>query len=336
MIHAAIIGFGGIAQSHKNAYLTLEREGLPVKLVSVCDTNPERFTNAIKINIPEQHVEGSFNCYTDLEEMLRCETIDLVSICLPTYLHAEYTIKMLKHGCHVLCEKPMALKEELCEEMIRAASAAGRCLMVGQCVRFMSAYTFLKDCAEDGRYGSILNATFERLCAPPVWGFENWYMDYNRSGGCITDLHVHDLDFTRYLFGEPKAVSCVTQTKYAKHDSCHTTLFYDSGIPVTVLGDEELKGVSFKSSYRVVFEKAAVIFDGSTVTVYPEEGERHTPVLDPKMAGIPGELRYFTDLIENKKPNLLNPPESAATTIRLVHAAIRSAEAGGAITPFEG
>ena len=128
MIRAAMIGFGGIAQSHKSSYLSLEKRGIPVKLVAICDIDPEAFKRRITINIEtgEAGLGGDFRTYTDLEEMLANEQIDLIDICLPTPLHSEYAIKMLERGYHVQCEKPMALNYADCKRMLAAAEKSGK------------------------------------------------------------------------------------------------------------------------------------------------------------------------------------------------------------------
>ena len=338
MVRAAIIGFGGIAQSHKNAYLTLEKQGLPVKLVAVCDINPEKFTAVQKINIATEEVSGVFHCYTDYREMLEKEEITLVDICLPTDLHPSYTIEMLERGYDVLCEKPMSTSEEKCREMIAAAEKSGRHFMIGQCLRFWGEYAYLKKVTEDGRFGKLRNLYMERLSIPATWGFENWYMNYERAGGPITDLHIHDIDFVRYLLGEPEAVSCRADSKNTRYDACQTELYYKSGIPVTVVANEQLTGVPFQHGFRAVFDKACLIFRDNALKVYPSDGsgEPYVPDEMEPIQGIPAEIRYFVDLIENGKQNLLNPPESAATSIRLIHTLMKSADKGGEIVKFEG
>ncbi len=338
MVRVAIIGFGGIAQSHKNAYLALEKQGIPVKLIAVCDINPEKFTAVQKINIETENVDGVFRYYTDYREMLEKEEITLVDICLPTHLHPSYTIEMLESGYDVLCEKPMSTSEEKCREMIAAAEKSGRRLMIGQCLRFWGEYAYLKKVTEDGRFGKLRNLYMERLSTPAVWGFENWYMDYERSGGPITDLHIHDIDFVRYLLGEPTAVSCRADSKNTRYDACQTELYYESGIPVTVIANEQLTGVPFQAGFRAVFDKACLIYHDNRLKVYPSDGsgDPYTPEDMEKIQGIPAEIRYFVDLIENGKKNELNPPESASRSIRLIHTLMKSADENGRIVKFEG
>jgi len=72
--------------------------------------------------------------YATPQELIADPNVDAVLITLPTALHAEVAIAALEAGKHVLCEKPMALRVGACDRMIRAAQAAGRTLMVAQCI----------------------------------------------------------------------------------------------------------------------------------------------------------------------------------------------------------
>ena len=78
------------------------------------------------------------------EEMIAKEELDVIDICLPTFLHKEYTIKALQTGHHVLCEKPMSLCYEDCVQMCETAKKMGKKLMVGQCNRFSAPHLLLK------------------------------------------------------------------------------------------------------------------------------------------------------------------------------------------------
>jgi predicted dehydrogenase len=104
IIRVAMIGFGGIAKSHKRGYEILAREGAPIKLVAICDINPEQFTKAQAINLEgkAKYDLSEQTLYTDLDEMIAKEEFDMVDICLPSFLHREYAIRMLRAGKHVL------------------------------------------------------------------------------------------------------------------------------------------------------------------------------------------------------------------------------------------
>ena len=322
-----MIGFGGIASGHKKAYLSLEKRGISVKLVAICDIDPEAFKRRMKINIDtgKEEQDGNFNTYTELEEMLENEQIDLIDICLPTPLHEEYAVKMLSRGYNVMCEKPMALTEDKCANMIEARDASGKQLMIGQCLRFYREYEFLKACIEDGRYGRPTAAYFERLSGPPRWGWNNWYMKHEMSGGVIYDLHVHDCDMIRWLFGEPEAVSAIGQADIIKHDTAHVTYYYKD-LPVSAVAEWSMKGVNFKHGYRVGFEKATVIFDGKEVIAYSKEDGSAEKIEIAPHGGIEAELEYFIDCLEKGTRPEKNMPESSMKTVAIARSLIYSAD----------
>jgi predicted dehydrogenase len=335
MLNAAILGFGGIARSHKKGYSILEKEG-KAKLVAVCDIRPEAFEQKIEINMKSENAEAvnTFNCYTDLEEMLEKEQIDFIDICLPSFLHREYSVKLMEKGYNVLCEKPMALNSEDCEAMLAAEKKSGKHFMIAQVLRFFNEYEYLRTCIENNTFGKPLSAFFNRVSNPPIWGWENWFMDYGKAGGCITDLHIHDVDIVRYLFGEPKSVSCHAADACTKYDIVQTVFQYDD-VLVTAHGAWATKQTQFSASYRVDFEKASVVYENGTVTVYPDDD---TVPFTPDLAGWNGytnEIAFFCDVVSGKTENKRNPASSAAKTIRLIETMKQSADGRGEIITFK-
>ena len=109
-----MIGFGGIGAVHKVAYDALLRMGAPIRLVAICDKNKDSIKAKSSTTLGEVDT-GSFeeiNFYTNCDELLEKEEFDAADICLPTFLHKDYAMKLLRAGKHVLCEKPMALNAE--------------------------------------------------------------------------------------------------------------------------------------------------------------------------------------------------------------------------------
>lgn len=335
MLKVAIIGFGGIAHSgHIKNHLALEEEGRE-KLVAVCDIRPECFEQEIQINTggTEVSLRSDVGRYTDWKEMLDKEDVDVVDICVPTFLHREITVQVLKMGYHVLCEKPMAPTYEDCMEMCKTAEETGKKLMIGQCVRFGAGMQIIKKFIDEQTYGKVKSAVLRRLSAPPMWGWDNWYMDYKLSGGCIRDLHVHDIDYARYAFGDPKAVSCVTADKYSGKDVVHSRLMYDD-FSIMVIGDWSREGFPFQSDCEVAFENATVMLQmGREMKICTKNGELFNYDFTPNVS-YKAEMEYFYDLIENGTENTQNPPESSALTIKLVNTLVESSDKNGEFIAF--
>lgn len=331
MLKAAIIGFGGVAQAaHVPAWEILEKKGVG-RLVAAYDIEPAQFEKKQQINIGCGIGCASLHTYTDLDEMLAREKPDILDICVPTFLHSAVAIGLLRRGYPVHCEKPMARTSVQCQEMIDAANESGSKLMIGQCLRFSPSYRFLKKAIDNNTFGRPLSAVFRRLSSPPLWSWDNWFMDHARSGGCLLDMHIHDLDIARYLFGDPQAVSCVTQKVYAGDDVAHSRLLYEN-LAVTAIGDWSQQGVDFAADYRVGFEEATVICENDRVTVFPRTGESWTADL-PDENMYANELEYFITVLSGEK-NTVNSPESAAQSVRLVETLKQSSLHNGIVLPL--
>ncbi len=334
MLQAAIIGFGGIAAAHKNAYAQLEKEG-KVKLVAAYDIREDAFKKGkTKINIDtgDDKSVSEIHAYFDLYEMLAKEKLDIIDICAPSYLHKKYAIEMLKRGYHVMCEKPMSLTYADCQEMLAVAKGAAGHLMIGQCLRFYPSYQYLMDCVKTEKYGKVVSGDFYRLSTTPDWGFEDWFLDTDKSGGCITDLHVHDIDIIRHIFGEPKAITALATNNVARYDSCHTTLHYGN-FSLFATGDWSLTERPFEAGFRVSFEEATLALESNgALMLYPRKGGKPEEIKMPDFNAYAKELGYLCDVIEEKTENVINTPESAARSIYLTERIKESADSGKTVS----
>jgi predicted dehydrogenase len=228
----------------------------------------------------------------------------------------------------------MSLTEDECRRMIEARDRSGKQLMIGQCLRFYRQYEFLKNCIEDGRYGKPTAAHFDRLSGPPRWGWNNWYMKPELSGGVIYDLHIHDCDMIRWLFGEPKAFSAVAAATFVKHDTVFVQYYYED-LPVSAVAEWSLKGTGFHAGYRVGFEKASVIFDKDGVTVYSKEDGAAEQIEMAPYGGIEAEIEYFVDCLEKGIAPEKNMPESSARTVAIANKLLWSADHMGERMEFD-
>lgn len=334
MLKAAILGYGGIARAHREGYELLKKQQAPVRLTALCDIDPAQFEKSVTINQGggKESALAEYHTYTDLEEMLAREELDIIDICLPTYLHAKYAVDLLRRGYHVQCEKPMARTSGDCDAMLAAARESGKRLMIGMCLRFDRMYTLLKDYIEENTYGRVLSASFERLSATPRWGFDGWFQDYRRSGGVALDMHIHDVDMIRFLFGEPKGVSAVSSNAKLPCSAIHSTFVYEDKI-ITAIGDwSRAKGFPFTMGYHVNFERATVVLEKERVMVYPDGKAPFEASLDPDGKGnhrMAREIEYFARSILGEFENTRNAPADAADTVRLVEKLVASAENGG-------
>ena len=335
MIKVGLWGCGGISSFHRRAYDYLEKQGVGVKLVALCDINRENFNKEKKINISTDNTQSLpviDNCYTNIDEMLENEKLDLVDICLPTFLHKDACIKILEKNINVLVEKPMSTSANECEEILRAAEKSSGKLMVGQCVRFMKHYNFLKEIVESKKYGRLISAEFSRLSQYPAWRKGVVKND----GGVIFDLHIHDVDFVQYIFGVPQEVISLYANNQSDCDTVSTLFKYEEGF-VRINADWSLpQSFMFTTPYRVVFERACIAFNGTDKVSLAKDDECvELNEIEITQDYITEEIAYLIGLINNNAPNLINPPESSAMSVRLAEKIRESAMLGGKIVRTE-
>jgi predicted dehydrogenase len=338
MLKAGLIGIGFMGRGHLDNYIRLEQEGIPVKLTAICDVDKNKFEGKfVEENIDVGNVQYDFtkyNLYTDIDEMIEKEELDFVDIALPTYLHAEASIKALNKNLHVLCEKPMALSSEKCLKMIEASKRNGKTLMIAQCLRYWPEYEYLKECVENKQYGDVLGAYFFRGGATPVWSYNNWLLKKEKSGGCLIDQHIHDVDTINWLFGKPKSVSSIARNVVigSGYDIVSTNYIYEDGKMVNAQDDWTLGGdYGFDMKYRVNFEKGNLIYEKGTLKVNPNNDKSFIPELS-KDNGYYREIKTFCNaIIENSTKNLICP-ESTMNTIKIAEAEQKSADCKGSLT----
>ncbi len=333
MLKVGIIGMGFMGQMHFRCWNATPG----AQVVAVCDIDPARFSAQSGTAGNIGGTEGALDfstvaCFTDAAEMFAKTQLDAVSITLPTYLHAGYTVMALEAGVNVLCEKPMSLDPDECDRMALAAWESGKQLQIGHCIRFWPVYAHAKKYIDGGSYGRVLAATFQRLSSTPTWSWQNWLMDGSKSGGAIMDMHIHDADFVQYVFGFPESVfTRAARGPSGEFDHVVTSYLYGDGKVVTAEGGWAMApGFGFQMSFHIVMEQATLVFDssrGPDLKVCPKDGEAFAAAVEPG-DGYTEEIRHFAELLQGKPvPAVLTPQQSAAS-VRLILAEKLSAETG--------
>ena len=152
--------------------------------------------------------------------------------------------------------------------------------MTAHCLRFWPAYEYLKECVATGRFGDVTSAYFFRGGSTPKWSWQNWLLDGVRSGGCLLDQHVHDVDMVHWLFGLPDAVTTSAKNVFpgSGYDAVSTRYLYADGKVVSAEDDWTIGGsFGFNMMYRVNFQSGSVHFSHGKVAVYPGDGSGFEP-----------------------------------------------------------
>lgn len=154
--------------------------------------------------------------FQSVEEMCQKGGVDAVYVATPTHLHYEHTITAFRYGKHVICEKPLAVTLQQCDEMIDAASAAGLQLLQGQSKVFDSPVRMMRQVIESGHLGMPIQLD--------TWNFNDWMLrprlqdelDTSMGGGVVYRQSPMQIEIARYLLGGTTVSVNATTGKWNK------------------------------------------------------------------------------------------------------------------------
>jgi predicted dehydrogenase len=211
-MNVAIIGCGKIANAaHGPSYA----KNPNAKIAWCADIIPERAQS-----LSDSFSGGMAKTCVDYREILEDPSVDVVSVCVPNYLHAPISIDCLNAGKHVLCEKPAAMNYNEALQMKAAADRAGRILNIGVVNRFNTAVNKIKDLISAGELGEVYHVYCSFRSFRSIPGLGGQFTTKAKSGGgVLIDWGVHFLDLINYCIGSPivRSVSGATYSKLGKN-----------------------------------------------------------------------------------------------------------------------
>lgn len=335
MLKIGILGMGGMGWFHTSRLVQLPK----ARLAAIADIRPERLEakHAVAINIANDSGPVDLSNvarYSDSSRLIAEADVDVIDICLPSYLHARYTVEALEAGKHVLCEKPMALSAADADRMIAAARQASRKLMVAQCVRFWPEYRFLRRCVQDGRFGKLLSLNLSRICGRPIWSWDHWMLDPALSGGAVHDLHIHDVDYANFLLGQPDRLVASRRVSDpgGSYDILYAVYNYQDGPQVHIHGGWGKAQTPFRAEFEAWFERGFVRLDTAqdpSLLVYTDPVQvQGCPADYEKGDAYLNEIAYFLECVEKDLPMDECPPESARDSLILLDKELESIRTG--------
>ena len=223
-IRFGILGCGTIGDVHARAIRELSDDA---ELIALCDVSEERANEYAK--------KYGVKAYTSYEEMLASPDIDAISICTPSGMHADQSIKALDAGKHVLLEKPMALTSADAKRVCDKVEETKKTLSVIFQMRFTDDIQYLRKVINEGKLGQLV--------------FCDLYMKYWRDksyftvspwrgtfamdgGGALMNQGIHGVDIMHYLFGKPRLLTARVKTlvhDIETEDTAIATVEYESG-----------------------------------------------------------------------------------------------------------
>ncbi len=324
-IGLGVIGLGLMGRTHIMAFRAADSAGLTNRLVAVCDRNAERRAGLVDAPgnrgriTPRKRLFDSrkVKAYERAEDLIHDPDVGVVSICTHTDSHVDLAIAALAAGKHVLVEKPVALRSSEAARLARAADSSRTLCMPAMCMRFWPGWDWLHAHVVSGAFGAVKSAVFRRLGAHPAWS-QHFYGDFDRSGGALFDLHVHDADFVRWCFGAPASVATSGSLEHAT-----TSYRYERG-PAHVVAEGgwiRTPGFAFRMCATVVFEEATADFDLSRKPklLLTRHGST-APVTVESTTGYDGEVRHLLGAIAGTTKQLTATIAESVELTRMLEA----------------
>ncbi|SMB79377.1 Gfo/Idh/MocA family protein [Deinococcus hopiensis] len=320
-MRVGIVGSGSMGWAHARAWHTLGVE------LAVHSRNWEEATRLASL--------WDARVSPDLDSLLA--EVDVVDVCLPTFLHRETAERAARAGCHVVCEKPLALAVEDAEAMFAACDAAGVRLFVAMVLRFFPQYRAARELVRAGQIGEPRVLRLKRVGSPPHGG-TSWFGDEARSGGVILDLMLHDIDYALWTLGEAERVYARSTTAGA-HQYAQAVLTHRSGASCLIEAGWAYPDGLFRTGIDLAGTSGLIEWSSDAAppvqTFHPQKrGEQQAvalPAVSPGTDPFVLELGAVLAALKEDRPFEVTPGE-ALGALRTAFAIRESARTGRAVT----
>jgi scyllo-inositol 2-dehydrogenase (NADP+) len=346
-VRIGILGYGAIGHEHSAAIALTE--GL--QLTAICDPNPLRLDAAREL-APDVRA---------VDDLLEQDDVDLVIVSTPPNSHAEWALRCLQAGKHVVVEKPFCLTVAEADRQIDAARDRGLTLAVYQNRRWDPDYLALKSVVRSGRLGEVFH--YESFVGGYGHPCNYWHSDEAISGGAVYDWGSHYLDWALDLFGQPVEWVSATTHKRVWHDVTnadhsrvllhfadgveaeftHSDLaavqkpkFYALGTEGGLIGDWRHERVLARSSIGTLVEDRLATSDSpAALRVFTPDGAGGTSETHLSIPPAPPQPfhRQLADALLSGEPMEVTP-EGSRRNIAVMQAATLSATMSGRPVPL--
>jgi len=299
----AVVGCGGMSKAHLRRFETLSDR---LELVAAVDVLAER-AQVVADEMPGVRVA------TDYRDVL--DDVDAVLLVLPHHLHHPIGMDCLAAGKHVLLEKPMALDEAECVDLIRASREADRVLMVAYCMRFHPLVVRLKELIDDKALGDVFQVSIwtEQLTR---YADDHWAMDPAKLGGGQLFSHgCHYIDLLLWYLGRPvRGIHLGTNTGtpwMGREGTSNVSMEFEDGILGYHFGTWGARGTRLRYSFHAHCTEGMIeaditggrllsIVKGEETVLLEAESGKHTE----------NEMAHFLDCIQTGATPLTDGPRS--------------------------
>lgn len=280
---------------------------------------------------------GAERAYGSYEALLEDPDVEAVYIPLPNNLHHEWAIKALRAGKHVLCEKPMALNVEQCEEMLAVAMETGRHFMEAFMYRFHPQISKVEELVHSGRVGEIqlISGSFTFFLDDAT----NIRLVPGLGGGSVMDVGCYPIHFSNLIYGElPLRVKASGVYRPDAPDidlSMCGVLEYSNGRLAVFDCSFAMEA---RQRVEIVGTKGTIVInrpwrpDRAEVSIVIKEGAVQEEIQFPSSNPYQLEIEHFSHCIRTGEKPLL-PGEMGKGVVAVIEACHRSASSGGVAAP---
>ncbi len=337
----AVAGLG-VGKAHVDAAAAYER----CELVAVCDLIQEKMDKVV------ERYPGT-KTYLDFDEMLKDDEIDIISIALPSAMHADFAVRAMEAGKHVLCEKPIDITVEAALKIEEARVRTGRICGVVHQNRNNAVMKPIKEAIDSGRLGKQVLGTFAVKWYRDQHYYDNgwhgtWAMD---GGGSLMNQAVHTVDLMQWLMGEVTSVHStmgIYEHDIETEDMTASVITFKSGAAATFVSttcaypglstDIQLYGTDGSVEADADILKRWRFADSEDEEEEEEEmldrysgGNRIAVKSDPTL--VTGHASMVEDIVDavcdGREPQIM--PLEAIKSVRIVNAIYESARTGKTI-----
>lgn len=314
MLKFGLVGCGRIAKRHSE--LLGHNQIKNASLKAVCDIDESKAKIiAEEFNVPY---------YTDMDEMMKNESLDVVSVLTESGYHAKHVINLAKYGKHIVVEKPMALTLDDADAMIRACDENSCRLFVVKQNRFNVPVVKLREAMDEKRFGKLVLGTIrvrwsrDQNYYDQAWWRGRWDMD----GGVLTNQASHHVDLLEYMMGDIESVFAKSTTALVDieaEDTAIVTLKFKNGALGIIEATTAVRPKDLEGSISILGETGTVEIGGFAVNkmlhwnfTHKKEGDDEVmekySVNPPNVYGF-GHQAYYehvVDSILNNKKHLVD------------------------------
>ncbi|MBP5975217.1 Gfo/Idh/MocA family oxidoreductase [Brasilonema sp. CT11] len=330
----AVVGLGEFATKQIMPSFAECKKSKLVALVSGDRAKAEKYAQQYSVN-----PKNIYN-YQNYDSIRNNPEVDIIYIILPNALHAEYTIRGVQAGKHIMCEKPMAITVAECQAMIDAAKKANRKLMIAYRAQYEPYNLATIQLARSGKLGKLKLITSDHgRNLNPKEPQDRWRVQKKLAGGgSLYDIGIYSLQAARYITGEePVAISAMIYStpndpRFREvEENVNFVLRFPSGVLANCTssyGYSNTKRIQVFGSDAVLELDPATDYYKHRLIIKSKNGDQEQKIEEKNQFAL--EIDHLSEsIIQNKQPK--TPGEEGLQDVKLMQLIYEAARTGKTI-----